>query len=130
MCNYSEKTAINLIENGDIFFTNYKAITDIKGGIIRDNDSNYNINTLYHAVKDIDTHMISLHHFPLTKTVESYISEFHKLMNHRFEMIRKYLSLSDKICLIMNRKLNEDRLMTFIKWFNNKYKKSYFNKYL
>lgn len=123
MCNYSQDIVTKLIENNNNFFVNYKELVEIKGGIIRDNDSNYNINTLCHVVKDIDTNMISLHHFPLTKTVDSYISEFHKLMNHRFERIRKYLSLSDKICLIMNRELNEDRLMTFTKWFNNKYKK-------
>ena len=65
-------------------------------------------------VQDKQTGMISLHSFPVDKSIESYYPEFKAIMLRRFDNIVNIIKNSSDILFLGNRKYNYKNISNFI----------------
>ena len=109
MMSYSLSTVINTITKGcHDWFSNY---TEDKS----------KINAKVRYVVDNTNHIISMHGFPSTCSVEAFLPEFQKTMQRRIERLKGVFSQSRRICILCNRDDTLDAFIMFGKELNKMY---------
>ena len=109
MMSYSLSTVINTITKGcDDWFSNYT-------------EDRSKINAKVRYVTDNTNHIISMHGFPSSCSVDEFLPEFQKTMQRRIERLQGILSQSQRICILCNRDEGIDSLSYFGKKMNEIY---------
>lgn len=91
---FSMNTILNAIENGiSSYFSTYMEFEN-------DRDTNYR------CVTDIGNKIVSLHNFPLDKSIEDYMPKFKKTCEQQYNQMMKLLSSAKDICFVCNNQLN------------------------
>ena len=109
MMSYSLSTVINTITKGcHDWFSNY---TEDKS----------KINAKVRYVVDNTNHIISMHGFPSTCSVDAFLPEFQKTMQRRIDRLKGVFSQSRRICILCNRDDTLDAFIMFGKELNKMY---------
>lgn len=109
MMSFSLNTVLSTIKNGvDSWFEIYE-----------ENENKKGIKSRY--VTDLKNKIISMHAFPINKSVKEHLPEFHKIFLRRWKRLQDVLNTSENICFICNRNDGIVYFCDFLKKITNEY---------
>ncbi len=78
-------------------------------------------NSVHRAVVDLETGMLSLHHFPISLSVEEYLPEFQKIFMKRANRMRELLRTRTDVCFVAARQDSLSEIIKFTKFIAEKF---------
>lgn len=85
-----------------------------KFDLFRDYEEDEEWSGEHRSVKDIQTGMVSLHHFDKTRSIQEQFPEFSDAMNRRLEHLSRSIRQSRDVGIVMNRDIPLEEIQEFV----------------